>query len=100
MSAKKPAPAAAPPKRKAMYVGSLATAEAVRREAARLYKEVRRSQGETLSVDDGYKLVSMLQMITKLIEVSDTERRLEALESAQRQSPASPPSKPRTLRVS
>ncbi len=67
---------------KARYVGALGTVEQIRREAARVYREVRQLRGDAITVDEAYKLVMVLQVITKLIEATDLERRIAALETA------------------
>jgi hypothetical protein len=53
---------------------------AVRRELARLYKEARRGE---ISAADASRLGSLLALIGRLIEGSDLENRVRALERAQ-----------------
>lgn len=65
---------------RALYVSDLSTADQVRREATRVYKEVRRKHAGNLSIDDAYKLGLLLQSIAKLVDVADWESRVEALE--------------------
>lgn len=58
---------------------SLATVGAIRREAARIYREARDG---TLPVEHASKLANILQIIARLVEGGDLERRIEALEEA------------------
>ena len=51
--------------------------EGVRREMARVYRDMR---GSKLDTSDGSKLAFVLSQLGKLIELSELERRLEALE--------------------
>lgn len=55
----------------------LGTAEEVRRELARLYREAKAGQRD---VSDSSKLANMLQILARLIETSDLEARIVALE--------------------
>ncbi len=55
----------------------LKTADQVRLEMARVYRDARQGR---LDVQDGAKLVFMLGQIGKMIELSDIEKRIEALE--------------------
>lgn len=64
-----------PPGRK--RVGKLHTIEAVRREAARLYREARRGE---VAAGDASKLAVLLQLVARLIEGSDLEARVRRLE--------------------
>lgn len=57
----------------------LSTAEDVRRELARLYREARSNQ---LEVSDASRLANVLQILARCIETGDLERRLQALEEA------------------
>ena len=56
---------------------TLATAEDCRRELARLYREAR---GKRLDVADASRLANILQIMSRLIENSDLEARILALE--------------------
>ena len=56
----------------------LDTAERVRVELARLYREARAGAVE---VGDASKLANMLHILARLIETSDLEKRLEKLEA-------------------
>jgi hypothetical protein len=58
-------------------VGRLHTLTSVRQEMARLYREARRGK-ETVA--DAGRLAYILSLISRIIEGSDLERRLEALE--------------------
>jgi hypothetical protein len=58
-------------------VGKLTTLAQVRREMVKVYKAAR--QG-TLETQEGSRLVFMLTAIGRLIESSDFERRIEAVE--------------------
>ncbi len=60
------------------YVGPLASLVQVRRELARVYKDSRTGK---LATADGYRLSAMLQHLGKLIEGSDLEARVAALEA-------------------
>lgn len=57
----------------------LATANDVRRELARLYREGKAGQRE---VQDVSRLANVLQILGRMIETGDLETRIEALESA------------------
>lgn len=56
----------------------LATADDVRRELARLYREARAGRVE---VPDASRLANILQILARCIETSDLEQRLIALEN-------------------
>jgi transcription initiation factor TFIIIB Brf1 subunit/transcription initiation factor TFIIB len=60
-------------------VGRLDTQPRVRRELARLYREARRG---TVSTADASKLANVLSILSRMIENSDLENRLEELEKA------------------
>jgi hypothetical protein len=60
------------------YVGRLDTLPRVRRELAKLYREARQRR---LDVGDATRLAYVLQVIAKILEGSELERRLEALEA-------------------
>lgn len=68
----------------------LNTAGDVRRELARLYREVRaaRQKQDPLSVADASRMANILQILGRLIEISDLEGRVEALEAYRRQEEA------------
>ncbi|MBS0495799.1 MAG: hypothetical protein JSS31_18035 [Proteobacteria bacterium] len=57
----------------------LGTAEDVRRELARLYREAKAGQRD---VSDSSRLANMLQILARLIETSDLEARIVALEES------------------
>ena len=57
----------------------LSTAEDVKRELARIYREGKAGQRD---VGDVSKLANVLALLARLIETSDLERRLEVLEQA------------------
>ena len=57
----------------------LSTAEDVKRELARIYREGKAGQRD---VGDVSKLANVLALLARLIETSDLERRLEILEQA------------------
>ena len=57
---------------------SLATLGSVRRQMARIYWEMRRG---LIKTEDGTRLIYALSSIAKLIEASDLQERLEALEA-------------------
>jgi hypothetical protein len=59
------------------YRAKLDTMQDVKREMARCYREARTG---LVDVQDGTKLVWMLQAIGKVIEGSDLEKRIEVLE--------------------
>lgn len=54
----------------------------VRTEVAALYREARRGQIDT---QDATRLAYLLQILAKIIETGDIERRLELLEAAQQE---------------
>ncbi|MBQ0795762.1 hypothetical protein [Zhongshania sp.] len=56
---------------------NLKSADDVRVEMARVYREMR---GRTLNVNEGSKLVYVLSMIGKMVELSAIEKRIEELE--------------------
>lgn len=58
-------------------VGQLDTLTRVRREMTKLYKEARQKK---LDAPDATRLVFILKSIAQLIESSDLEKRIEALE--------------------
>lgn len=68
-----------PPKKREKGI-SLASSEHIKNELASLYRECRRGD---LDVGTGSKLTFMLMSLAKVIEQSDLEQRLEALEAAQ-----------------
>lgn len=55
----------------------LVTAEDVRRELARLYREARSNQ---LEVSDASRLANVLQILARIIETGDLEARIKVLE--------------------
>lgn len=57
----------------------LATANDARRELARLYREGKSGQRE---VQDVSRLANVLQILGRMIEAGDLEKRIEALEAA------------------
>lgn len=57
----------------------LATADDVRRELARIYREGKGGQRDVAEVS---KLANVLQILSRCIETGDLERRLQALEEA------------------
>jgi hypothetical protein len=61
----------------------LDTLDRVRREMAKLYRAA--AYDRTRRVDDASKLGHLLTMIARILEASDLERRLAALEAAARQ---------------
>ena len=63
----------------AVRVGRLDSLDRVRREAVRLYKDCR--QG-LLAPSDASKLASVLDLVRRLVEAGDLERRLDQLEAA------------------
>jgi len=69
-----------PPQKKRTKGISLATSNHIKEELAALYRECRRG---SLDVGIGTKLTFMLMSLAKVIEQSDLEQRLEALEAAQ-----------------
>lgn len=77
-----PSDGATPPSRLRL---KLSTAEDCRRELARLYREARVNQ---IDVADASRLANILQIMSRLIETSDLEARIEALETYRRQDSA------------
>jgi hypothetical protein len=61
-------------------VGKLDSLRGVRRELTKVYRDMR--QGK-LDTQDGTRLAFVLNVIAKLIETSDLEARIEALEKQQ-----------------
>jgi hypothetical protein len=59
------------------YRCKLDTLQDVKKEMAKLYRE---SRSGVVEIVDGTKLVWMLQAVAKVIEGSDLEQRIEALE--------------------
>lgn len=66
-----------PPTKGTRYRAKLDTLQDVKREMAKLYREARSG---VIDVQDGTKLVWMLQAVAKVIEGSDLEKRIEILE--------------------
>ena len=62
-------------------VGRLDTVDRVRREAVRLYKDCRRG---VLAPADASRLAHVLDLVRRLVEAGDIERRLDELEAAVR----------------
>jgi hypothetical protein len=56
----------------------LATAEDVRRELARVYREAR---SKRMDVADASRLANILQILSRCIEVGDLEERIRKLEA-------------------
>jgi hypothetical protein len=67
-----------PPRRGKRYRCELSTAQDVRREMAKVYREAR---SNLIDAQTGTKLVWMLQGVAKVIETSDLEKRVEELEN-------------------
>ena len=67
-----------PPRKSTRYRAKLDTMQDVKREMAKIYREARSG---VVDVQDGTKLVWMLQAVAKVIEGSDLEKRIEILES-------------------
>ncbi len=67
-----------PPKKGQRYRAKLDTMQDVKREMAKVYREARSG---IVDVQDATKLTWMLQAVGKVIESSDLEKRIEALES-------------------
>lgn len=67
-----------PPQKGQRYRCKLDTMQDVRREMAKVYRE---SRSELIDPATATKLVWMLQAVGKVIEGSDMEKRLEALEN-------------------
>jgi hypothetical protein len=65
----------------AVRVGRLDSLDRVRREAVRLYKDCRLGR---LAPGDASKLAHVLDLVRRLVEAGDLERRLEELEEAVR----------------
>lgn len=72
------APSNATPRPPAIRVGRLDTADRVRRELARVYKDARCRR---IEAGDASKLASVLGLIVRIVETSDFERRIDALEA-------------------
>lgn len=66
-----------PPQKGKRYRVKLDTMQDVRREMAKVYREARSG---VVDVQDATKLTWMLQAVGKVIEGSDLEKRIEALE--------------------
>jgi len=66
-----------PPTKGTRYRAKLDTMQDVKREMAKVYREARSG---LVDVQDGTKLTWMLQAVGKVIEGSDLEKRIEALE--------------------
>jgi hypothetical protein len=64
---------------KRIRVGKLATTQEVAKFQARVIKKAVKGDGEV--INDSYKLVMMASMLAKTLEVSDLEKRIEALEA-------------------
>ena len=62
-------------------VGRLDSVDRVRREAVRLYRDCRSGR---LAASDASKLAHVLDLVRRLVEAGDLERRLEQLEEAVR----------------
>lgn len=69
-----------PPQRGQRYKCKLDSLQDVRREMAKVYREARSG---VVDVQDATKLTWMLQAVGKVIEDSDLEKRIEALEKKQ-----------------
>jgi hypothetical protein len=67
-----------PPGKGRRYRCQLETVQDCRREMAKVYRE---SRSQLIDVGDASKFVFMLGAVGKLIESSDMEKRIEALES-------------------
>ncbi len=67
-----------PPQKGKRYRCQLDTMNDVKREMAKVYRECR---SEILDAQTGTKLTWMLQGIAKVIETTDLEKRIEALEN-------------------
>ncbi|MBL8497330.1 hypothetical protein ABF87_04330 [Nitrosomonas sp. JL21] len=61
----------------------LVTVMDCKREMARVYRDSRQGR---IDIQDGTRLVYMLAQVGKLIEVSELEKRIEALEKEQHES--------------
>lgn len=66
-----------PPQKGQRYRCKLDTLQDVKREMAKVYRE---SRSEMIDTAAATKLVWMLQAVSKVIEGSDLEKRIEALE--------------------
>ncbi|MEI8572630.1 hypothetical protein U737_07700 [Methylomonas sp. LW13] len=69
-----------PPQKGQRYRCKLDTMQDVRREMAKVYREARSG---VVDVQDATKLTWCLQAVGKVIEGSDLEKRIEALENKQ-----------------
>jgi hypothetical protein len=69
-----------PPQKGKRYRCQLDTMNDVKREMAKVYRECR---SEVIDAQTGTKLTWMLQAVAKVIEGSDLEKRIEALEGKQ-----------------
>ncbi|KJV07547.1 hypothetical protein [Methylocucumis oryzae] len=69
-----------PPQKGQRYRCKLDTMQDVKREMAKVYREARSG---TIDVQDATKLTWCLQAVGKVIEGSDLEKRIEALEANQ-----------------
>lgn len=67
------------PKPATVRVGRLDTANAIRRELCRLYRDGRQGR---VDPSDASKLGSLLALACRLVESSDLERRLDELEAS------------------
>ncbi|MCK9622251.1 MAG: hypothetical protein M0R47_17145 [Methylobacter sp.] len=67
-----------PPHKGARYRAKLDTMQDVKREMAKVYREARSGM---VDVQDATKLTWMLQAVSKVIEGSDLEKRIEVLEN-------------------
>lgn len=66
-----------PPTKGTRYRAKLDDMQDIKREMAKVYRE---SRSGVVEVQDGTKLVWMLQAVAKVIESSDLEKRIEILE--------------------
>jgi hypothetical protein len=71
---------ALPPQKGQRYRCKLDTLADVKREMAKVYREAR---SEIIETQNASKLVFILQAVAKVIEGSDLEKRVEALEGKQ-----------------
>ena len=69
-----------PPQKGKRYRCQLETMNDVKREMAKVYRECR---SDMIDAQTGTKLTWMLQAVAKVIEGSDLEKRIEALEGKQ-----------------
>jgi hypothetical protein len=67
-----------PPQKGKRYRCQLETMNDVKREMAKVYRECR---SDMIDAQTGTKLTWMLQAVAKVIESSDLEKRIEALEN-------------------